>query len=87
MGKIKALFKPFKTKYAMVISYLSALQERQAPSPFIAVIDKKATLNDYSQMQKKHYENEEYSSAHIIGSYDWHEKFPYKTFCCMNSGA
>jgi len=35
--------------------------------------------DDYSQMQKSFYDNALVSADDIVGSYDWHENFPYET--------
>ncbi|MEJ7676224.1 MAG: hypothetical protein WKF59_26850 [Chitinophagaceae bacterium] len=42
--------------------------------------------NPYINMQKSIYENPKYSSADIVGFYDWHEEFPYETLLLYING-
>lgn len=44
------------------------------------------SIDDYSKMQKEHYENADIQSGQIVGNYEWHESFPYETFLLYKYG-
>ena len=48
--------------------------------------DNNKSLEEYSSMQKKYYENKDISSENIVGNYQWHENYPYETFLLHEYG-
>lgn len=77
LGPIQALT---KTQH-----FLDALLE----SPVVEerrIADAGKTENDYIQMQQEHYNDPEKEPDLIVGSYAWHEQFPYETFLLYRNG-
>lgn len=44
------------------------------------------TVQDYTQMQKREYENPNVTPENIVGQYEWHEEYPYETFLLYKNG-
>ena len=44
------------------------------------------TEEDYIRMQREFYNDQSRSPELIVGSYEWHEEFPYETFLLYRNG-
>ena len=65
--------------------FLDALLESPAVEEQ-RMADTGKTESDYIQMQQEHYNDPEKEPDLIVGSYGWHEQFPYETFLLYRNG-